>query len=170
MELSVNARNSAQLLYQGKKILEEKIAEYNNDVIKMYEDFLAENHLDNFVRFKGEPLDKIVGKLRVMKANGITKNDTLTGLPKLYFFQRYSKTKFAGMGQQVVDDDMSFLDALNYVTEHFEPYHEKIQREREITGFGGITPRLNADGSLCVVDVGNITTEEEVFEYDTSEE
>lgn len=37
-------------------------------------------------------------------------------------------------------------------------------------GFGGITPRLNADGSLCVVDVGNITTEEEVFEYDTSEE
>lgn len=35
---------------------------------------------------------------------------------------------------------------------------------------GGITPRLNPDGSLCVVDVGNTTTEEEDFEYDTSEE
>lgn len=132
MELSVNARNSAQLLYQGKKILEEKITEYNNDVMKMYEDFLEENHLDKLVVFKGEPLDKVVGELKVMKRYGITKNGTLTGLPKLYFFQRYGKTKFAGIGRRVVGNDTSFLDALNYVLEHFEPYHEKIYREREI--------------------------------------
>lgn len=60
---------------------------------------------------------------------------------------------------------------IHIITDHKTGVQYIIYREKFMNaGFGGITPRLNADGSLCVVDVGNITTEEEVFEYDTSEE
>lgn len=60
---------------------------------------------------------------------------------------------------------------IHIITDHKTGVQYIIYREKFMNaGFGGITPRLNADGSLCVVDVGNTTTEEEVFEYDTSEE
>lgn len=60
---------------------------------------------------------------------------------------------------------------IHIITDHKTDVQYIVYREKFMNaGFGGITPRLNADGSLCVVDVGNTTTEEEVFEYDTSEE
>ena len=62
-------------------------------------------------------------------------------------------------------------EKIHIITDHKTGVQYIIYREKFMNaGFDGITPRLNADGSLCVVDVGNTTTEEEVFEYDTSEE
>lgn len=58
-------------------------------------------------------------------------------------------------------------DYIVIVTDHKTGVQYIVYRE---SYRGGITPRLNPDGSLCVVDVGNTTTEEEDFEYDTSEE
>lgn len=37
-------------------------------------------------------------------------------------------------------------------------------------GMGGITPRLNADGSLCVVDVDGSATEDEITKEVTEDE
>lgn len=37
-------------------------------------------------------------------------------------------------------------------------------------GMGGITPRLNADGSLCVVDVDSSATEDEITKEVTEDE
>ena len=82
-------------------------------------------------------------------ATGCESVDTAT---QTYKQQRASK----------IEDDYIVI-----VTDHKTGVQYIVYRE---SYRGGITPRLNPDGSLCVVDVGNTTTEEEDFEYDTSEE
>ena len=59
---------------------------------------------------------------------------------------------------------------IHIVTDHKTGVQYIVYREKYMNaGFGGITPRLNADGSLCVVDVGESTTEGITFDDESKE-
>ena len=130
MGIARESRNKAQLLLQGKKLLEERITEFNKEAKEMYETFLVENKLNGVVKFKGYPLDGTVGKLKVVQTVSM-EAEHFNGLPEVRFFEWNSQTQsFAGLG--VGFGVETFESAMDYILEHFEPYRRtKIIRERD---------------------------------------
>lgn len=122
--LSVNIRNRAQLLHQGKIILDEKIESYYKEVREMYYDFLKSNHLDFLV--KNKLTDEIV-KLHISETE-----DIYTGkyFMPILLVERLSLGVREPLSVECCNDE--FETILNFILENFEPYAgEERYREKE---------------------------------------
>lgn len=136
--LGVKLRNEAQLLHQGKIILDEKTKKFYDDVRKMYIDFLKENHLNGLV---SEKRTKVIGRLCISEVEDIYTGRT--SMPTLKFAHRIANDN--PFGKQIANErfglgsvleveccDDDFMAILSFVLENFEPYAgEERYYERE---------------------------------------